>query len=108
LLDIVDGDRASVAEILSAALVLIDTDLARIDDAARDGDMELLAEAAHRMKGTSGSIRSIYILELSGRLQQLARQNTLGDEDGVIASLHAAVADLRRDIEAHGALLHPV
>ncbi len=99
LLDLLDGDQAGLSEILSAAVGLIDVDMTRIDEAAATGDLAAVAEAAHRMKGTSGSIRSQRLLAASDELQQAARRQPSLDP-ALIAAVRDAVTELRSDLEA--------
>jgi signal transduction histidine kinase/FixJ family two-component response regulator/HPt (histidine-containing phosphotransfer) domain-containing protein len=100
LLDIFDGDLASVRGILDAGLILIDTDLARIEQSAATGDMEVLVEAAHRMKGTSGSIGSRRIMEFSATIQGLGKRNPAAVDATLLANLRDAVAEYRADFAA--------
>jgi PAS domain S-box-containing protein len=101
LLDIFDGDMASVSDILAAALASIEVDLGRIAQAAGAHDMKLVHEAAHRMKGTSGSIRSQHVLEISAVVQETSKHNPDAIDPKLLLALEAAVAELRSDLDAY-------
>jgi signal transduction histidine kinase/CheY-like chemotaxis protein/HPt (histidine-containing phosphotransfer) domain-containing protein len=101
LLELFDGDMAAVSEIFSAALESIEVDLGRIETAVAHRDFATVAEAAHRMKGTSGSIRSLRIMELSETVQQRAKRNPqVAVDPALVLALSQAVAEFRRDLEA--------
>ncbi len=100
LLDIFDGDLDSVRDVLDAGLVLIDTDLARVEESAATGDMEALVEAAHRMKGTSGSLGSRRIMEISATIQELGKRNPTAVDATLLANIREAVATFRADFAA--------
>jgi PAS domain S-box-containing protein len=101
LLDIFDGDLAGVAEILQAALASIEIDLARIEESAASRDMKTVVEAAHRMKGTSGSIRSQRLLEISATIQHAAKHVPESINAALLRTLSDAVSELRADLAAH-------
>jgi PAS domain S-box-containing protein len=102
LLELFDGDQAAVSEIFSAALESIEIDLGRIEAAAGARDLTTVADAAHRMKGTSGSIRSQRVMELSSTVQQRAQQNPHSTIDpALLLALSHGVAEFRRDLEAY-------
>lgn len=101
LLEIFDGNVASVREIFAAARASIDVDLGRIQQAISDDDMRAVAEAAHRMKGTSGSIRSLRITEVSGAIQAAAKAaEAHAINPSLLLDLGSAVAEFRTDLDA--------
>jgi PAS domain S-box-containing protein len=98
LLDILDGDRARVDEVFDTALELIEADLIRIEQSLTLGDLPTVLEAAHRIKGTSGSIRSQHLMQISAEVQQAAHENSRTIERTLLPTLNAAVAEFRRDL----------
>jgi PAS domain S-box-containing protein len=101
MLDIFDGDAESVTRIFTAALASIEVDLARIVSAVRARNMDEAAEAAHRMKGTSGTIRSQHVMAISASIQHAAQSGPLAIDVPLLQALSDAVAELRRDLEAY-------
>ncbi len=101
LLDIFDGDADSVTTIFVGAMASIDADFARIAHGAQARDMDEVAEAAHRMKGTSGTIRSQRVLAASASIQLAAQSQLLTIGTPLLDALREAVAELRRDLEAY-------
>jgi HPt (histidine-containing phosphotransfer) domain-containing protein len=106
LLDIFEGDVASVSDILVAACTSIAVDLTRIEQALVARDTPLVREASHRMKGTSGSIASPDVLRLSAALETAAKTDPDRIDPALLASLAAAVAELGRECRAYRQALH--
>jgi signal transduction histidine kinase/AmiR/NasT family two-component response regulator/HPt (histidine-containing phosphotransfer) domain-containing protein len=101
LLDIFDGDVPSVCDILRAARSSIEIDLERITSAVRTQDAAMVQEAAHRMKGTSGSIRCARILTISAALGEAAKSGLSAIEPALVRDLESAIAALRNDVDAY-------
>ncbi len=105
LLELFGGDRTAVITLLTAAAGSIKADFARIENCLAAGDLPAVAEAAHRLKGTSASIRSTRLGEISTALEHasLARGGTI--PGGLIGELRAAVTALVTDVEKHNRVL---
>jgi HPt (histidine-containing phosphotransfer) domain-containing protein len=97
LLELFDGDRDAIASLLAAALASIERDLATIESGARAGDRPAIGEAAHRIKGTSGSIGAGTLVEISTRIEAVTR--TPGEfPPATILELRLAVDEVRAGI----------
>ncbi len=90
LLELFDGDRPAVAELLEAARRSIDTDLLRIERGAAENNASDVAEAAHRLKGTSGSISAQRLHQVSSSVERAARQECSTAVPPLLAELRAA------------------
>ena len=53
------------------------------------------------MKGTSGSIRSQHVMELSATVQAAAKQQPQSLDPALLHALSGAVTEFRRDLEAY-------
>lgn len=98
LLEIFDGDRAGVDELVDVALASIHTDSNRVVKAATTGDSKTLVEAAHKVKGTSGSLRSLRLAEASAALQQAGKDPHKPDTTAMLVELRAAVDELKAEV----------
>jgi HPt (histidine-containing phosphotransfer) domain-containing protein len=98
LLDLFEDDRDTIVDLLSAALASIERDTDAILRSAPADDRHTIVEAAHRIKGTSGSIGARALIEISSRIEAVAaRSSALVGED-TLAELLASVAAVRADI----------
>jgi PAS domain S-box-containing protein len=100
LLELFDGDREAVVTLLTAASGSIKADFARIENCVASGEFAAVVEAAHRLKGTSASIRSPQLGELSAAVERAAQADHVPDT--LLAELRAAVESLVADVERHG------
>ena len=98
LLEIFDGDHAGVEELVDAALASIDIDETRIAASAAASDRETLISASHRLKGTSGSIRSANVLAISSAIERAAKDGAPRVEPGLLLDLHNAIAELHAEV----------
>ncbi len=98
LLDIFDGDHAGVDELIDAALASVDVDQRRIAESAAANDRETLISASHRLKGTSGSIRSAKVLAISTAIERAAKDGAPRVEPGLLRDLHTAIAELHAEV----------
>ncbi len=103
LLDLFGGDRNAVITLLTAAAGSIKADFARIENCLAAGDRQGVAEAAHRLKGTSASIRSPRLGELSNAVERAAGAGEI--PAALIAQLRGAVDALSADVERHSKVL---
>jgi len=101
ILDVFDGDRAAVDELLATALHTLTESLMRIERATAEMDRETIAQAAHRLKGAAATIGGTRVAAVSSSIERAAR-----DGQPVASSLliecRDAVAVLNADI--HGFL----
>lgn len=101
LAELFDGDLQRVGAIFDAALASIECDLRRIEQSATTCDMVMVAQAAHRIKGTSGSIRSQHIMTISASLEQAAKRGPQSVDPQLLRALVVAVAEFRDDVATH-------
>ncbi|HYV34866.1 MAG TPA: response regulator, partial [Gemmataceae bacterium] len=101
------GDQDSLREIIAIAPTECDRLLREIHAALERGNAEDLERAAHSLKGTVGSIAARTAHACAARLEQLARQNNLGDAastavelDKHIQLLQVALATLSEELGA--------
>lgn len=100
LLEIFDDDGGAVAELLDSALESIEVDLVRIERAAAVTDFPALLEAAHRLKGTSGSITSSRVADVSSAIERAANERRGSLVESLLDELRQSIEVLRIDIEA--------
>jgi PAS domain S-box-containing protein len=107
LLELCGDDRDAVITLLTAAAGSIKADVARIENCAAAHEYAAVAEAAHRLKGTSASIRSPRLGEISAKVEAaaLAATTTSPLAPALLAELRSAVDALIDDVEKHGKLL---
>jgi HPt (histidine-containing phosphotransfer) domain-containing protein len=79
--------------IIETFVTHLDGHLASIREALDAGDMAALRAAAHRLKGSAGSIGALALSDVAARLEHAA-----ADGDGVAVAAHAApLEDTARD-----------
>ncbi len=100
LLELFDGDRRSVAELLAAARTAIEANSAAIEHAAARAEFAIMCEAAHRLKGTSSSIGAQHLIELATRLEAAARGSALSPSSPALVDLRLEVAAVSAEIAA--------
>lgn len=104
LLELFDGDRTAIADLLEAALASIQHDVEVIAGSADCADPRDIIEAAHRLKGTSGSIGARGLIEVSARIETAARHAPPPIQPAVLLELRAAAGRVSDDIAAYA---HP-
>jgi HPt (histidine-containing phosphotransfer) domain-containing protein len=105
LLELFGGDRDAVSTLLSAAAGSIKADFARIESGVAAHDFGAVAQAAQRLRGTAGSIRSPLLGELGEALERAASTATSAIPEALVAELRAAVDSLLADVEKHSRAL---
>jgi HPt (histidine-containing phosphotransfer) domain-containing protein len=100
LLDIFDGDRIAVAAVLRAAIISIKIDAQRVEAAVEARDPLLIRETAHRLKGTSGTLRAERLLRIASLIEDAPREHRIV-EPSLLAELGRAVAILGVQIDAY-------
>jgi len=100
LLELFDGDRVAVANLLNAAITSIRTDLKRIENGAASNDGQTVIEAAHRLKGTSGSLRAKRLAEIGSLIQHMPLEDRWTIPPSLLGELRLAVDVLSAEIEA--------
>jgi PAS domain S-box-containing protein len=105
LLELFGGDRGAVISLLAAAADSIKADFGRIESAVAAREFAEVAESAHRLKGTSASIRSERLDELCAALQRAASGSSPAVSVALLAELRAAVEGLSADVKKHSQAL---
>jgi PAS domain S-box-containing protein len=105
LLELFSGDRSAVVALLTAAVDSIKLDFARIESHAAAAEFARVAEAAHRLRGTSASIRSDRLGELCLTVELASSSSTPAVSVALLAELRAAVDNLIADVEKHRQVL---
>ncbi len=101
LLEIFQGNRAAVGEIFDAGLESIEVDLVRLEQSTPKREITAIIEASHRLKGTSGSIGSERLMEISAEIHQAAKQSPPIVDEALLSALFDAVVELRADVHAY-------
>ena len=102
LLELFDGDGATVAAILTAAIELIGADAKRIEVGLDTHDAQLVIEAAHRLKGTAGSLHANTLLECAAVIETAMKQGSSSNDVGAhVSELRRAIVALDHDIQAY-------
>ncbi len=100
LVEIFEEDRPALAALLDAALLSIGRDLAAIERAAGGADVSAIVAAAHRLKGTSGSIGAQRLVAIGSWLEGAATPGHGTATPELVRELREAVAAVRRDVGA--------
>lgn len=87
-----DGDDSFVKEIIGIYLEDIPERLAALKTARATDDRALYVRSAHTIKGSSANVGAAEVKHLSEKLEQRAKQETLGDLDSDLVELEAACA----------------
>jgi PAS domain S-box-containing protein len=90
LLELFDGSLAAVTDLLDAARTSIDNDMLRIERGTAAKDPSEVAAAAHRLKGTSGSISAQRLCNVSAAIERAATQDLLPAVSPLLVELRAA------------------
>ena len=107
LLEVFGGDGAAVAELLGAALDSIRIDVGRLERGAAVADATRIVQAAHRIKGTSGSIGSHRLLDLSSAIERAATAEPPDFSPALQQELREAVDTLATQLRAEMTRLRP-
>jgi PAS domain S-box-containing protein len=93
--EILDGERSAFAEFLAMALDVIDTDMQRVESSLVTRDVAVLAAAAHRLKGTCGSIHSTRLRVVTSSIEQAACSESWERASGLFEELRGSVNVLK-------------
>lgn len=99
LAELFDDDHATIVKILTAAMDSIAIDLSRVEAGIANGCLPLVAEAAHRIKGTSSDLRAARLRAAVVAIERAANESAEVDIR-LFAELTASVDALRSQIEA--------
>lgn len=71
-----------------------------VEEAFRKTDLQALAEVSHSLKSSAGNLGLIRIQELSGRIEEDARDGRTGRLDALVRDLQAGFARIRAWLES--------
>ncbi|MBC5800444.1 MAG: Hpt domain-containing protein [Candidatus Eremiobacteraeota bacterium] len=74
ILEVFDGDRAAVDELLAAALHTFGESLDRIELASGETDRDAIAQSAHRLKGAAATVGGTRVAAVSSLIERAARE----------------------------------
>jgi HPt (histidine-containing phosphotransfer) domain-containing protein len=100
LSELFDGDRAALINLLEAALASIRRDVTLIATARAGAEGESVIAAAHRIKGTSGSIGAQHLIEISSRIAAAALAAPAPIATTLLAELQRAAQIVGDDVAA--------
>ncbi len=92
------GKATLVADVVGVFLADTPTMLGRLRKAARAGDADGVAAAAHAIKGAAGLFSQGKAFECARRLEKVARAGDLSSIDAVCADLETAVSGLTDEL----------
>ena len=92
------GKATLVADVVGVFLADTPTMLERLRKAARAGDADEVAAAAHAIKGAAGLFSQGKAFECARRLEKVARAGDLSSIDAVCADLETAVSGLTDEL----------
>jgi CheY-like chemotaxis protein/HPt (histidine-containing phosphotransfer) domain-containing protein len=98
LLEIFEGDGPAVAALLETAVETIRSDATRLTRAIERHDREETIDAAHRIKGTSGSIHAEPLRAIAGAIESEARNEPPRYAVRRLVELRAALGELAGDV----------
>lgn len=100
LLDRVDGDRELLEELLEDFLEDRAEHMARVHEGVESGDMKVLYDGAHGMRGCVANFCASTAFELATRLQELASAGGGAEAEGLARQLEASVEKLEAGLRA--------
>jgi HPt (histidine-containing phosphotransfer) domain-containing protein len=90
----VDGDQALLAELVRTFRSEAQSLVAAIRSAHERGDAPEIARAAHRLKGSAGTLAAHEIATSAARLETIANNGGLGEAAAIVATLPAQLERL--------------
>ncbi len=101
LLELFDDNFEAVAALLKAATASIVGDFGRIEAAVATGDATIVANCAHRLAGTAGSISATRVRTAGSTLESIARGGALSAVSPLVLELKEAVGLTIEAIAGH-------
>jgi HPt (histidine-containing phosphotransfer) domain-containing protein len=100
LRELFDGDRAALVDLLEAALASIRRDVTLLAVSETPRERETVIDAAHRIKGTSGTIGARDLIEISSRIAAAAQTTPAPVAPEMLAELQDAARTVGHDVAA--------
>jgi HPt (histidine-containing phosphotransfer) domain-containing protein len=101
LAELFDNDQREIAGLLIAAMAAIEQDCAAIFASVQQADRRTTIEAAHRIRGTSGSIGAQRLVEISAQIEAAALQPLGSIPPDMLADLRDAADRVCAEIAAY-------
>jgi CheY-like chemotaxis protein/HPt (histidine-containing phosphotransfer) domain-containing protein len=101
LLDLFDGDRAAVLDILHTAAASIEADAERIRAGVDTHDAKSVMEAAHHLKGTCGDLGTVRLREVALLIERAPKEIPWMVAPALLTELQSAVEAVSIEIAAH-------
>ena len=99
LVALVDGDQALLAELVRTFRSEAQSLVAAIRSAHERGNAPEIARAAHRLKGSAGTLAAHEIATSAARLETIANNGGLGEAAAIVATLPAQLARLLQALD---------
>ncbi len=96
----IDGDRALLAEVITAFLETLPITMRAIEDAIRACQSSALQRAAHSLKGELLAIGALPAAETARQLEALGKQSDLRDVDKIQTELQQQIAAIQEPLAA--------
>jgi PAS domain S-box-containing protein len=93
--DLDDGDGEVLRELVAAFLDDASTQVARLHDAAAEGDPEVIERLAHGLKGASASMGAVGLAALCAHVESLARGRIIADVPALADELDVELRRVR-------------
>lgn len=101
LLELFNGSVEAVCALLQVAADSIEVDMRRIEAGFAASDAMAVADAAHRLKGTSGSVFAQRLVDIGSSIERDARTGSLPGVAALLPELQAAVDSLAAAIGSY-------
>jgi CheY-like chemotaxis protein len=105
LLKLFDGDESSVLALLGVSIESIQADLLDLERSVTAMDMEAVAQSAHRLKGSAGSLGATRLLAASSSVEEAARKRPSDLMSPLLIALRKAVDEVHESIQMHCKIL---
>ncbi len=94
-LEMVDGDREFLRELIDLFLADYPEKLIQIQDAIQRRDLKVIQENAHSLKGAAGNLGLTEIYEASLAMERLAREGKIENMEKIFTELHKSLKNFR-------------
>ena len=104
-----EEDTTGIADLLDLALQTGQKHRRTLEEGLAAGDAQIVARAAHGMKGSAGNIGANHVYALATELDARARAGDIGDARERIDAIEAAYAKVAEEVRAYRASIatHP-
>ncbi|MFP4580202.1 MAG: ATP-binding protein [Candidatus Sumerlaeia bacterium] len=92
--------KALVQKLMGKFLDILDKGLDALETSVREKDAEQIAFHAHSLKGSSGNLSAMKLMELCAGMEQKARNNEIDDMEARLESVKEEVEKYRKEAEA--------